>query len=317
MPVFPAAAPIGAAIAGAMPRDGVPLSLIGPPLALIGPDHLGELAAARTTRAQGGFAAAAAKANADALRSRAKLFEQEGPIALIPITGMLVNNLGCIDPLWGMTGYDGIRTKVEAAAADPDVSAIALLVDSGGGEVAGCADCARTIARAAAVKPVAAILAEVAYSAAYWLASQAQTIAVPVTGGVGSVGVVSLHIGLTRLLEKEGVEVTVMRAGGRKAEANPFEPLSDQARADWQREIDAIRTLFVGAVARGRKLDPKVVLATEAACIPQVTGDALRLGFADAELSPFEAWAQLAAHSATTSTRNTSTRNTTSRRPKP
>lgn len=306
MPVFPAAAPIGAAIAGAVPPDGLPLPRLGPRLALIAPDHQGDLAAARTVRAQGGFAAAAAKANADALRSRAKLFEQEGGVAVIPIVGMLVNNLGCIDPLWGMTGYDGIRTKVEAAAADPDVSAIALLVDSGGGEVAGCADCAATIARAAAVKPVGAILSEVAYSAAYWLASQAHSIAVPVTGGVGSVGVVSLHIDCSAELEKWGLKVTVMRAGSRKAEANPFEPLSDQARADWQREIDAIRALFVRAVARGRKLDPKAVLATEAACIPQVTGDALRLGFADAELSPQDAWAQLAAQ-ATTSTRTTST----------
>jgi ClpP class serine protease len=43
-------------------------------------------------------------------------------------------------------------------------------------------------------KPIHAILTENAYSAAYAIASAADRISVPRTGGVGSVGVITMHL---------------------------------------------------------------------------------------------------------------------------
>lgn len=44
----------------------------------------------------------------------------------------------------------------------------------------------------------------------------------------------------------------MISAGKYKTELNPFEPLSDEARAALQARVDAVYALFVGDVAKGR-----------------------------------------------------------------
>lgn len=256
--------------------------------ALVAETHAAELVAALQARARPSRAADIAAANRQALAGRPKLFHQMGCIAFVPIRGVLLNDLGCIDPWWGCTGYDGIAAKAAAIADDEEVAGTILDINSGGGEVAGVEACARALA--ATGKPMVAVLNEDAFSAAYWLACAADQIAVPRTGGVGSIGVVSIHWEWSRLLEKEGIALTVLRSGARKAEGNMFEPLSDAARESWQAEMDAIRTLFVAWVAERRELKPADLLATEARTIPAITGEATRLRLADAVATPAEAY---------------------------
>ena len=62
-----------------------------------------------------------------------KLYHMDGQIAVIPIEGTLVHKFGWLDPISGMTGYDGIARKLRAAMADNDVKAIWLDIDSPGG----------------------------------------------------------------------------------------------------------------------------------------------------------------------------------------
>lgn len=267
----------------------------GPRVALVADSHLADLSTARRRRADPAFEQRASAWNASVLASRDTLFELHAGIAVIRIEGMLVNNLGCLDPWWGMTGYDGIRAKLNAAVADPDIAKIALLINSGGGEVAGCADTAEAIFQARQHKIVAAILNEEAYSAAYWLGSAAHSMAVPRTGGAGSLGAVGFHLDVSEALRKDGLTATVLRAGARKAETNPYEPLSEAASAAWLEELASYRRLFIESVARYRSMDPQVLEDTEARTVPAITGEALRLGLVDAIASPAEAWQALAA----------------------
>lgn len=264
-------------------------------LALVALHCADDMRQAWGARRRGGVSAEIEAFNARVMESRAKIFDEIDGIAVVPVRGVLLNDWGALDPWWGITGYDGIMAKVTAAAADPEVRGIVFDIASGGGEVAGVDACARAIREAGEAKPVVSILNEEAYSAAYWLASATHSIAVPKTGGVGSIGVVALHADFTKALDEWGVKVTVLRAGARKAEGNPYEPLGDATRADWQAEMDAIRQLFVETVAANRDLDPKALLATEARCIPAITGEALKLRLADAVASPAEAWAAFAA----------------------
>src|SRR5215467_6271108 len=129
---------------------------------------------------------------------------------------------------------DGIRARLEAAAANPDVSAIVLDVDSPGGTVAGTPETAAAVRRAAEVKPVVAVANSLAASAAYWIASQASSLVVGPSADVGSIGVISAHIDRSKMLEDMGLRVTVVSAGRYKAEGNPFAPLSDEAKANMQ-----------------------------------------------------------------------------------
>ncbi len=68
-----------------------------------------------------------------------------------------------------------------------EVKGIAFVIDSPGGHVAGNFDLVDKIFAARDVKPIRAFAAENAYSAAYSIASAAQSITVARTGGVGSI----------------------------------------------------------------------------------------------------------------------------------
>ena len=214
-----------------------------------------------------------------------------GGVAIIPVQGTLVKKLGTLRPYSGMTGYDGIRQNFLMALADPDVKAIMLDIDSPGGEVAGCFDLVDQIYAARGQKPVWAILNECAYSAAYAIASAADRITVPRTGGTGSIGVIWMHIDWSRALDEDGMKVTLVKFGARKAEGNECEPLSETALAAAQYDIDAVGRLFAATVARNRGIDVADVIATEAATYQGERGVAL--GLADAVMAPDAAFRSL------------------------
>jgi len=214
-------------------------------------------------------------------------------VALIPIEGTLVQKLGTLRPYSGMTGYDGIRQNLFEALADPDVKAIVFDIDSPGGEVAGCFDLVDTIYNVRGEKPIWAVLDECAYSAAYAIASAADRITVPRTGGSGSVGVICMHVDLTQALAKEGISVRVIRYGAQKAEGGPYESLADEALGRIQADINAMGELFVETVARNRNLAADVVRGQEAATFRGELGVAQ--GLADAVMAPDAAFQALLA----------------------
>ncbi|UYP67598.1 S49 family peptidase [Thalassobacter stenotrophicus] len=188
-------------------------------------------------------------------------------IAVIEISGVLIHRGGWIGQSSGQTSYEGIAAQIEAAARDPSVRAVALEIDSFGGEVAGVFDLADQIRALRRNKPVWAFVAEHAFSAGYALASQADRILLPRTGAVGSIGVVVMHADLSGQLDQDGVRVTMIHSGDHKVDANPYEPLPQNVRGNIQREIDVLRSLFSETVAAGRagRLSQDAALATEAA----------------------------------------------------
>jgi signal peptide peptidase SppA len=174
---------------------------------------------------------------------------------------------------------------------DPEVAGICLDIDSPGGEVAGCFDLVDEIYHARGSKPIHAILTENAYSAAYAIASAADRIHVPRTGGVGSVGVIVIHCDWSQRIKEDGLAVTIITYGDRKAESNPYVKLSDQARAAIQDDVDTMGRLFVSTVARNRGISEKTIRNTQAACF--LAADGVQLGLADAVMTPDAAFRKL------------------------
>lgn len=211
--------------------------------------------------------------------------------AIIPISGTLVQKQSSLRPYSGMTGYNGIRQAFLTARADSAVSRIALDISSGGGEVAGCFDLVDTIHEARGDKPIAAILTESAYSAAYAIASAADTIYVPRTGGTGSIGVICMHVDLSEALTKHGMKVTFITNAGadRKTDGHSEIPLSKDALAAFQTEIDAMGSLFHETVARNRGLAVSAVRDMRAGTFMGAAGVAA--GLADAVMAPDAAFA--------------------------
>lgn len=220
----------------------------------------------------------------------ARQYRVEDGVAVVPVIGSLVTRSGSLRPASGMTGYNAIGAEVDRAVADRDVRAIALEIDSPGGET-GVHDLARRIRAAAVHKPVWAIVADEAFSAAYAIASGATRILVPSEGGVGSIGVLAIHRDTSGKLAQEGVTVTILTAGARKADGHPFGPLPAEVASRWQARIDRIHAEFVGLVATHRGLGEGAVRATEADLF--YGADAVRLGLADAVMPAHEALQEL------------------------
>ena len=157
-----------------------------------------------------------------------------------------------------------------------------------GGEVAGCFDLADEIFACRGRKPIWAILSENAFSAAYAIASAADRITVPRTGGTGSVGVICLHVDFSKALATAGIAVTLITYGARKAEGNEYEPLSDGALERFQADIDRMGELFCETVARNRGLAVAQVRAMEAGTFLGAAG--VDNGLADVVAAPDEAF---------------------------
>jgi len=218
-------------------------------------------------------------------------YDMVGPIAVIPVQGTLVQKLGSLRPWSGMSGYDGIRQNLFAALGDPAVEAIVFDIDSPGGEVAGCFDLVDTIYGARGQKPMWSILNEAAYSAAYAIACATDRITVPRTGGVGSIGVITAHVDLSQALTAAGVKVTFITYGDRKADGHAELPLSDEALARFQADIDTMGELFTETVARNRNIAAATVRDWQASTFMGAQGVAL--GLADEVAAPDAAFRAL------------------------
>lgn len=185
-------------------------------------------------------------------------------IAVIPIHGSLVKRSLGMEAASGLTSYGEIATMLDAALADPQVSGILLDIDSPGGEASGSFELARRVREVVAQKPVWAVANDAAYSAAYAIAASAQRLFVTETGGVGSIGVIALHVDQSVKDAKDGYHYTAITAGAHKNDYSPHEPLSDAAKTELQGEVDRLYAIFTEHVAAMRSLDLDAVRATEA-----------------------------------------------------
>ncbi|MBR2819834.1 MAG: S49 family peptidase [Reyranella sp.] len=224
------------------------------------------------------------------------LLTRFGTVAVITIEGTLVHKGKWIGTDSGETSYEGLWAQIGAAHRDPAVEAVVFEVDSCGGEVSGAFDVADAIHELSAAKPTIAILTDHAYSAGYLLASAARSIVMPVSGGCGSIGVITLHVDYAAALEEAGIKVTVLAAGKHKADGNPFEALPEDVATKVRGQLEALRKEFAGAVGRyrGARFSAADALATEARDF-DASDDPVGAGLVDAIARPSEAFAAFVA----------------------
>jgi ClpP class serine protease len=96
-------------------------------------------------------------------------------------------------------------------------------------------------------------------SAAYWVGSAASRIVVESAAQVGSIGVLMVHNDFSAMDQRIGIKTTYLTAGYYKAMGNDAEPLTDEAKAYFQQQLDHIYGLFSSAVARNRGASEKKV----------------------------------------------------------
>jgi signal peptide peptidase SppA len=199
---------------------------------------------------------------------------------VIPIHGTLVRRTLGLEADSGLTSYQSIQHMLETARDDTAVDAILLDIDSPGGESSGVFDLADKVRNIGLQKPVWAVANDMAFSAAYALASAAQKVFVSRTGGVGSIGVIAMHVDQSVKDAQDGLHYTAVYAGSHKNDLSPHGPMTTEAQRFLQGEVDRVYGLFVDTVARHRGLSSNGVRDTEAGLF--FGKDAVRAGLADA-----------------------------------
>lgn len=186
-------------------------------------------------------------------------------IAVVPIVGELLKRTDEIDRLLGFTSYEDVQAMVEAAVADERVAGILLSIDSPGGQVAGCFECADAIrALRGRGKPIVALANDHALSGAYALASAADQVFVTSLGAVGSIGVYTARLDVTGLDEKLGITVELFAKGAKKTFGNPHTAVSKAERAEIDARLTTIFAVFRDTVAANRGMQAAAVEALEA-----------------------------------------------------
>jgi protease-4 len=104
-------------------------------------------------------------------------------------------------------------------------------------------------------KPVVASIGDIGASGAYMIASQCDEIVSSRTSSVGSIGVIAEVMNLEGLLEKVGVDFTVITAGEFKDAGSPYRSITETETALIEHSVDMAYQEFIDVVARGRGLD--------------------------------------------------------------
>ena len=198
-------------------------------------------------------------------------------IALIHVDGVIAGT--------GST-YDGVITpeymldQLDQALADDSVKTILLRIDSPGGTVAASQEISMAVSRAAAEKPVVASIGDVGASGAYMVAAQCDEIVAAPGSTVGSIGVIMEIPNVSGLLDKLGVEFTVLTKGENKDVGSPYRSVTPTEAVMLSDQMDIAYEQFIADVAEGREMEEAEVreLATGWAWLGT---EALDLGLVD------------------------------------
>ena len=181
----------------------------------------------------------------------------EPAVAVVTVHGPIVNGRGGPSPLSlgrSAAGGDTIAAALREAAADDDIAAIVLRVDSPGGSVTASETIWREVVRARERKPVVASMGAVAASGGYYVSMAANEIVANPGTITGSIGVVTGKFVARELKGRLGIGSGTVRTNPNADVWSADEPFTEAQRAHVEAEADLCYTDFVERVAAGRGL---------------------------------------------------------------
>ncbi|ORA32114.1 signal peptide peptidase SppA [Mycobacterium aquaticum] len=179
-------------------------------------------------------------------------------VAVVTVHGPIVSGKGGRQVLpFGNSGAGGdtIAAALREAAAQDDVVAIVLRVDSPGGSVTASETIWREVVRAReAGKLVVASMGAVAASGGYYAAMAADAIVANPGTITGSIGVLTGKLVSRELKDKLGVGSDAVRTNANADAWSTNAPFTDEQHAQVEAEADLFYQDFVQRVADGRGL---------------------------------------------------------------
>lgn len=169
-------------------------------------------------------------------------------IARLNIEGILIDDL------------DRERA-LTALKDDAGVLALIVRIDSPGGTIVGGESLYHQLRAIGAKKPVVAVMGSMATSAGYMIALGSDHLLAREGSLTGSIGVLLQTANITGLLEKIGVKPITIKSGPLKAQPNPLEQTTPQARQAIKDVVMDMYDMFVQMVAERRNMDLQSVKA--------------------------------------------------------
>ncbi len=183
---------------------------------------------------------------------------QKPTIAVVTVAGPIVSGRGGPQafPLSrSSAGADTIAAALREAAADDDVTAVVLRVESPGGSVNGSETIWREVCRIrAAGKPVVASMGAVAASGGYYVSMSADAIVASPGTITGSIGVVTGKLVTRELKERLGVGSDSVRTNANADAWSGNSPFTPEQHAMVEAEADLFYDDFVRRVAEARDM---------------------------------------------------------------
>jgi protease-4 len=184
-------------------------------------------------------------------------------LAVVTVAGPIVGGRGGpqVFPMSrGSAGADTIAAALRAAAADDDVKAVVLRVDSPGGAVTGSETIWRAVCRVReSGKPVVASMGGVAASGGYYVAMAAEWIIADPGTITGSIGVVTGKLVARDLKDRLGLGSDSLRTNTNADAWSVNAPFTEEQHAQVEAEADLFYDDFVRRVAEARGLSVEEV----------------------------------------------------------
>ncbi len=155
----------------------------------------------------------------------------------------------------GTIGSATLGPLIEDAANDPQIAAIVLRLDSGGGGTFASEVIRQKVLEARRTgKPVVVSMGSIATSGAYWIASAADEILATPTTLTGSIGVFAAFPTFEKVLDRAGITTDGVGTTEVAGAFRPDRPIQPQVSRTIQASVDHFHRLFVDVVSKGREL---------------------------------------------------------------
>ncbi len=153
--------------------------------------------------------------------------------------------------------YDSVSSEdilwtINQANEDPNVKAIVIEVDSGGGSPIAGEEISNAIEKNE--KPVIAFIRQTGASAAYWAISGADKIFASKNSDIGSIGVTMSYMQDVNKNKKDGYEYIPLTTGKFKDTGNPSKPITDEEKILLMRDLKIIYENFIESISKNRQI---------------------------------------------------------------
>ena len=161
----------------------------------------------------------------------------------------------------GIIVDDQARDQALITIADDDkVKALIVKIDSPGGTYVGGEAIYQSLRMVAEKKPVVAMMGTTAASAGYMSALGGDHIVARASTLTGSIGVLLQTANINKLMDKIGVDPITIKSAPLKAQPNPMEPFSPEARKVTEELVADFFDMFVSLVSERRSMSKEKVL---------------------------------------------------------